>query len=95
MVIPSANRFQADAVGRLQAIAAGSLPSPEGQHRQLITTERLMHPDSLPEALLNNSDLVDKNRSVIEISSITYTCSRIASLDEFLARFSPSFFHPW
>ena len=84
MVIPSANRFQADAVGRLQAIAAGYALSPEGQ-RRLVTTEGLTHPDSLPEALLNNSVLVDKDRCVIEISSIAYTCCRIASMDNFLA----------
>lgn len=84
MVIPSAHRFRADAVGRLQAIAAGFAPSPEGQ-RRLVTTEGLMHPDSLPEALLNNSDLVDKDRCVIEVSSIVYSCCRIASIDDFLA----------
>jgi hypothetical protein len=85
MAIPSANRFQADAVGELHAIAAGCVPSPEGQRQRLVTTERLTDQDSLPESLLNNSDLVDKDRCVIETSSLTYTCCRIASLDEFLA----------
>jgi hypothetical protein len=84
MLIPSANRFQADAVGRLQAIAAGDAPFPEGQ-RLLVSTEPLTHPHSLPEMLLNNSDLVDKHRCVIESSSIAYTCCRIASFDDFLA----------
>lgn len=85
MLIPSANRFQADAVGRLQSIAAGCVPFSEEQRRRLVTAERLTHPDSLPEGLLKNSDLFDKDRCVIETSSLAYTCCRIASLDEFLA----------
>jgi hypothetical protein len=85
MVIPSANRFQADAVGRLQSTAAGCVLFPEEQRGELVTTERLTHPDLLPQELLNHSELFHKDRCVIEISSLAYTCCRIASLDEFLA----------
>ena len=84
MIIPATNRFRADAVGRLQAIAAGYTPSPEVQ-RQVLTSEGLPYQDSLPEALLNNTDLVDNDRCVIEVSSIAYSCSRIASMGDVLA----------
>jgi len=84
MIIPAGNCFRADAIGRLQAIAAGSTPSPEVQ-RQVLTSESVPFQDSLPEALLNNSDLVDNDRCVIKVSSIAYSCSRIASMDDLSA----------
>jgi hypothetical protein len=84
MIMPAANRFRADAVGRLQAIAVGYTPSPEVQP-QVLATESLAYQDGLPEALLNNSDLVDNDRCVIEVSSIAYSCSRIACTDALLA----------
>ena len=84
MIMPSAQRFNADSVGHLQEIAAARATSLEGQGI-LGGAGALTHPDSILGALLANSDLLIKGRCEIETSSVVYTCSRIATLDNLLA----------
>lgn len=84
MTIPSANPFRVEAMTRLQEIALAGGTTSEERH-QLARPEGLTHPDAMLGALLVDSDLVEKGRCVIETSSITYTCCRIASHEDLIA----------
>lgn len=84
MVIPRANRFGASAAEPLQAVAARRAE----QSRlggAIAGSETVTHPDSILGALLANPQLLATGRCAIKTGSLTYTCSRIASLDDLVA----------